>query len=90
MEAARLLQYVKYTSSSINERKGGNSTSSVQDRQISLMSELLQKKPNFVPEVGSVSEFEHMFQAWQEECLNRLENGAFVGADNFIFLAKVR
>ncbi len=59
------------------------------ERYISLMWELLEKKPDFNPDFGSVSEFEINFTAWQDECQNRLDNGAFLGNDNFTFLAKV-
>lgn len=81
-DASRLLSYVK----SISKE---NSNSVVLTRQIELMNELLMKKPEFNPDTGSVTEFENLFQAWQEECQNRLENGAFVGNERFIFMCKV-
>jgi len=80
-EAARLLPYVKSGQ--------GSSSSTVLNRELTLMTELLSKKPAYNPSNGSVTEFEALWTAWRDECQHRLDQRAFFGHEQLTFICKV-
>ncbi len=76
-EAAKLLDYTNINNSVVLAE------------QLSLMSELMRKRPVFCPKTSSSSGFENAWAEWRDECESRLRQRAFHGSTELALLAKV-
>jgi len=76
-EAAKLLEFTNQEHSTVFAE------------QLALMAELMKNKPQYQPNKTAMSDFSTAWQAWKDECENRLQSFAFLGSDQLILLAKV-